>query len=349
MKHSMEQVAPGQMRRATTAHRHRLVGVLCCWAGLLALAAAIGWWSRVASAQAALAETREAAQKLEQRLSAHNTQDGFQSPFSVKAALDVEHTAMSDDDVTALVRWHALLREHRLRDWQGRSVTPAASSGDPAGGALWRLEGLASYEQGVALLNAMARQFPRLLVLQVQVQQMPATELLQWRLELRWSAPMPALAQRWPFGEISTAAPWINPFAGHRLPLHTRFGPATDTRASQAEAEVNRVLPKAPLKDIRLIGVVAQDEERVALVSWTAAPADPAPQAGRLSSSVLSYRVRQGQWLGAEQAQVVAVQPQALVLQTLPNASSSHRQGSRELLALADALAAHPTQEASRP
>lgn len=349
MKHSMEQVAPGQMRRTTTAHRHRLVGVLCCGAGLLALAAATGWWSRVASAQAALAETREAAQKLEQQLSAHNTQDGFLSTFSVKTALDVEHTAMSDDDVSALVRWHALLREHRLRNWQGRSVTPAASPGDSTGGALWRLEGLASYEQGVVLLNAMASQFPRLLVLQVQVQQMPATELLQWRLELRWSAPMPALAQRWPFGEISTAASWINPFAGHRLPVHTRFAPASDTRASQAEVDPNHVLPKAPLKDIRLIGVVAQDEERVALVSWTAAPADTASQAGRLSSSVLSYRVQKGQSLGVEQAQVVAVEPQALVLQTLRNASTGHRQGARELLALADARAGQPAREASRP
>lgn len=208
---------------------------------------------------------------------------------------------------------------------------------------------MATYEQGVVLLNAMASPFPRLLVLQVQVQQMPATELLQWRLELRWSAPMPALAQRWPFGEISTAASWSNPFAGHRLPLHTRSAPATDTRASQAEADLNHVLPKAPVKDIRLIGVVAQDDERVALVTWTAAPADPAPQAGRLSSWVLPYRVRQGQWLGAEQAQVVAVEPQALVLQTVRNPSTGHRQGSRERLVLADARAAQPTWETSRP
>ena len=347
---SMNAIDPEPLRRALTTGRQRLVRVAWCWGGLLTLAVAIGWWSRVASTLAGLMETRRAAQALEQQLSAHEPADWAVSQSSVEQAADVERP-LSDNDVSALVRWHELLREHRLSDWHGQSVPAASSSqGDRAGGgALWRLEGLATYEQGVGLLHAMARRFPRLVLLHVQVQQTLPTEFLQWRLELRWSAPLPAMPQRWPSGEILAVAHGVNPFGGNRLPLYERSAPAIDTRPRQPEVDANHVLPKAPLKDIRLIGVVAQDEERVALVTWTSAPTDPVPPAGRGSSVTASHRVRRGQILGVEQIQVVAIEPQALVLQASRHASIGHRGGPREVLSLAGGPDLLPAREDLRP
>ena len=227
-------------------------------------------------------------------------------------------------------------------------------------GSLWRLEGWATYEQGVALLNALVRQFPRLVVLHVQVQgqgQQPqpqphhisATEQLQWRLELRWSAPLPALAQRWPAGGLLAATHAINPFAEDRLPVHARSAHVPDASPNPADADVNHVLPRVPLKDIRLIGIVAQDEERVALVTWTAAPADPRPSAGRVPASPASHRLRLRQTLGVEQSQVVAIEPQAVVLQALRHLSSGQKLGRREVLAWAEASTTLPLDEGHRP
>ncbi|MFZ9665848.1 MAG: hypothetical protein ACO3AU_09370, partial [Limnohabitans sp.] len=301
-------IEPDPLRRAWTAGRRRLFRVAWSWGLLLTLAVAIGGWSRVSSTWAGLMETRVAAQALEQQQSAHEPAQRALSLSSVEQAAEVERPVQSHDDVSALVRWHQLLREHRLSDWHGQSV-PAASfaQGDRVeGGALWRLEGLATYEQGVGLLHAMARQFPRLVLLHVQVQQTLAAEFLQWRLELRWSAPLPAMPQRWPSGEILAVAHSVNPFAGNRLHLYERSAPAMDTRPKPPVVDANHVLPRAPLKDIRLIGVVAQDEERVALVTWTSAPTDPVPPSGRGSSVPVSHRVQRGQILGVERIQVVA-------------------------------------------
>jgi Tfp pilus assembly protein PilP len=201
----------------------------------------------------------------------------------------------------------------------------------------------------VGLLHAMARQFPRLVLLHVQVQQTLAAEFLQWRLELRWSAPLPAMPQRWPSGEILAVAHSVNPFAGHRLSLYERSVPAIDTRPKPPVVDANHVLPRAPLKDIRLIGVVAQDEERVALVTWTSAPTDPVPPSGRGSSVPVSHRVQRGQILGVERIQVVAIEPQALVLQAARQASSGHREGPREVLSMANGPDSLTAQEGLRP
>jgi len=344
-------IEPDPLRRAWTAGRQRLFRVAWSWGLLLTLAVAIGGWSRVSSIWAGLMETRAAAQALEQQLSAHEPADRALSQSTLEQAAVLERPVQSLDDVSALVRWHELLREHRLSDWHGRSV-PAASSTQQdraEGGALWRLDGVASYEQGVGLIHAMARRFPRLVLLHVQVQQTLPTEFLQWRLELRWSAPLPAMPQRWPAGEILAVAHSVNPFAGHRLSLYERSVPAMDTRPKPPVVDANHVLPRAPLKDIRLIGVVAQDEERVALVTWTSAPTDPVPPSGRGSSVPVSHRVQKGQILGVERIQVVAIEPQALVLQAARQASSGHREGPREVLSMANGPDSLTAQEGLRP
>ena len=348
---SLSVIEPDPPHRAWTAGRQRLFRVAWSWGLLLTLAVAIGGWSRVSSTWAGLMETRVAAQALEQQQSAHESADRALSQSTLEQAADLERPVQSHDDVSALVRWQQLLREHRLSDWHGQSV-PAASSAQQdraEGGALWRLEGLATYEQGVGLLHAMARQFPRLVLLHVQGQQTLATEFLQWRLELRWSAPLPAMPQRWPSGEILAVAHSVNPFAGNRLHLYERSAPAMDTRPKPPVVDANHVLPRAPLKDIRLIGVVAQDEERVALVTWTSAPTDPVTPSGRGSSVPASHRVRRGQILGVERIQVVAIEPQALVLQAARQASSGHRGGPREVLSMADGPDSLTAHEGLRP
>ena len=314
--------------------------------------------------------------------------------FSGKRALDSswveakdQQTALSDDDVSALVRWHALLHEQHLSDWQGRSIPAVA--GAPAdgaqGGVLWRLEGVATYQQGVDLLNAMVRQFPRLVLLHVQVQRLSDDDRLQWRLELRWSAPLPAVAQRWPAqgqvgggsGEASglasgeqTAGPagelsspqrgrpnsgllsdtrTIDPFAADRLPSHTDHQRHHAATLEDPSSRAHHVLPRAPLNEIRLVGVVARDEERVALVTWTAAPTEPLPSAGRVGVSPRSHRVRLGQTLGAERAQVVAIEPQAVVLQPARHTAVGRQSARPEVLALAGASASLPVDEERRP
>jgi len=131
--------------------------------------------------------------------------------------------------------------------------------------------------------------------------------------------------------------------------VHARSAHARDARPNQADADVNHVLPLAPLKEIRLIGIVAQGEERVALVTWPAAPSDLRPSAGRVPSSPAPHRLRLRQTLGVEQSQVVAIEPQAVVLQALRHLSSGQRLGRREVLAWSDASTSSPSGEGHRP
>jgi Tfp pilus assembly protein PilP len=177
-------------------------------------------------------------------------------------------------------------------------------------------------------------------MLQVHVQQAPHTELLHWRLELRWSAPLPALAQRWPAGGALASTQGTNPFAANRLPLDINTTNPSGATSALAEVSRHHVLPQAPLQDIRLIGVVGQDDERVALVTWTAvsmnSSPNSSPESGRGSLSAKSHRIRLGQYLGVERTQVVAIEPQALVLQSSGPAHTGHRPGRREVLALAN-------------
>ena len=335
-------VAPPRMRRWRTSTCQRLAQWVCCLAGGLSLAMAAGWWCRVATAHAALQETREATRVLAQQLGEDPAADTLSmQPDRVLA--DRDWVALSEDDVSALVRWHALLRTHQLSDWQGRSVpAPAGTSADSAtpesgGGAVWQLEGPATYEQGVALLHAMVRQFPRLVLLHVQVQQMPSTDTLQWRLELRWSASLSALAQRWPKHDRPAALPLINPFAWGRLPADARSAQASDANQDHADQDLHHVLPRAPLKDIRLIGVVVQGGNRVALVHWPSAPTEQLSRSGRATTVPTAHRLRVGNSLGVENNQVVAIESHELVLQPVPQSSPGGTPGRREVLALTQA------------
>lgn len=323
--------------------------VLVALGGWLLLGAAAGWWCRVSGVHTALTATRNAALAWDQRLSAQWPAERRALPPQPDVSSDVRRAEAGHDDVSALVQWHAVLQQHQLHEWQGRSVPAAqapSGSDQGEGGAWWRLEGRAGYEQGVALLNDMAHQFPRLVMSQVRVQQIPASELLQWRLDLRWSAPLPARAQRWSPGETRQTSSWVNPFAAHRLPEYTTASPVP--RADRAGVHAHHVLPQAPWTEIRLIGVLGQDEERVALVTWSRST-DAMATAGLRVPPVQSHRVRLGQTLGAEQTQVVAIQPQSMVLELSRNASAGRRSPRREVLALADASALHPTADPVSP
>lgn len=358
MSESMQLVMPDRMCRQARVADHGVRRAVLLWGGALGLSLGLGWWWRASPVYGSMVDTRSAVLSIEQRLDtlkqAMSGQPG-PTPNPITAISFVEKGApTSDDDMTALVRWHELLREHALRDWQGRSV-PAPSTSVPAGsgtveGAVWRLEGLATYEQGVALLNAMVRRFPRMVLLQVNVQQLSATELLQWRLELRWSAPVPALDMRWPTDGLLKTDRTLNPFAQERLPdVDTQ---AIDDKRRRGPGGPNHVLPTVPWRDIRLIGVVGQAEDRMALVTWTMA-SEAAPgvgrAAGRASRVSAIHWLRTGQTLGVEQKRVLAIEPRAVVLQTSRHAGSAAVAGQRDVLALADYTADHPTTERLRP
>jgi len=320
---------------------------------VLGLVWALGWGWRVAPAYQAARQARVTAQAL-----AHEKGD-IDVASGLLAVTEGDDTtsltpqslarAREDDDVSALVRWHDLLREHRLRDWQGRSVpttTPAGAVETGRGqGALWRLEGAASFEQGVALLQAMTRRFPHLLLLQVQVQGQGQSgtshELLQWRLELHWSAPLTAVAQRWPPGGALNLAEAADPFALERVR-------AVDSphQVAAPHDPPDHVLPRAPLHDIRLIGVMGAEQDRLALVVWATPPHRASPMHGVRAAST-PQRLRVGQRLGLEQTRVAAIESGAVVLQGTHTAGSGQQRGRRQVLALA-ASTAEPVIDGGR-
>lgn len=334
------------------------------------LAAGVGWWWRVGPAHQATALARESVQALEQELQSMGDQESggsvpshvaMKHPPEAIASTTLEESAQTqvtqgmalgrvpmDDDVSALVRWHDLLREHQLHDWQGRSIPsntmPGAAEADRSGGSMWRLEGPATYEQGVALLQSLARQFPRLMLLLVQVQQLPASEALQWRLELRWSAPGTALAQRWPAGGSLDTTLMVNPFAHDRL----RSEVATGLQRPQVDVGDVHVLPMAALQDIRLIGVMGGEDERLAVVAWSST-ADQASGVAKPRSVVTSHRVRRGQVLGVEQYRVVSIEPGSVVLQSSRRMKAARQGERREVLALAPQPLEPPMSEGRRP
>ena len=318
--------------------------LLWCAGALICLAVAAGWCWHVVPIYLACLEAQQAVAALEPvggareaggaslSLLTDNTSDNLSDNAQGASALSITHRPVDDDTVSALVRWHALLKQHQLDGWQGRSLTPpSASSGEArAGGTVWRLEGPGPYEQGVALLDMLVRTFPRLVLLWVQVQRVPSTDLLQWQLELQWSAPMPSAALRWPDGAWQEVKvdPGVNPFVAS----HSRQAGDETTDPHATQTDLHPVLPLAPLHEIRLVGVVGTDDERHALIVW--APSTSAtPVAG--SQRPGPYRLTVGQILGAEHSRVMAIESHSVVLQ-LPGRGSRQRGGvNRQVLAMA--------------
>ena len=322
---------------------------------VLGLVWALGWGWRVAPVYKSARQARAMVQALEH-------EEGDTDVASASPAVAVQHDTTSptpqssarsreDDDVSALVRWHDLLREHRLRDWQGRSVptsTPAGAVETGRGwGALWRLEGPASFEQGVALLQAMTRRFPHLLLLQVQVQVVGqgqpgiSHELLQWRLELHWSTPLSTVVQHWPPGGVLDLDDVTDPFALERLQAVT-----TPHQIAAPHDPADHVLPRAPLQDIRLIGVMGAEQDRLALVVW-ATPPDRASHMHGVRAALTPQRVRVGQRLGLERTRVAAIEAGAVVLQGTHTSGGGQQRDRRQVLALA-ASTAEPASDGGR-
>ena len=329
-----------QRQVGMSARKRLLMGVVVMVTAGIAMGG--GWWWRVATVYQDVAQVQAAVRSLEQGLATRSDRaltlpTNLQSVDAevAQGASDSPMQAPSDggDDVSALVRWHELLREHQLHDWQGRSVPPTALPASPAntsdGGAVWRLEGTATYEQGVALLRSMVRSFPRLVLLRVQVQQSSTDDLLQWRLELRWSASLPALSHRWPTGGAFNTEGRVNPFGLDRM----HAGAVNKPPFNLADADPGRVLPQVALEDIRLIGVLEGDQERLALVALAeTAQASAGTKSARGSRS---HRLRLGQTLGVEQARVVSIELRSVVLQSARDTGAGRQQSRDVTLALA--------------
>ena len=286
--------------------------ILVFWVG-------VGWWGRVSSMyrerELVQEQVQEAVVSWESRAAdpAAHAVSLPMTPSTAEAdvalpAIETQRVAPPSDEVSSLVRWHDLLREHQLHDWQGRALSTADSPlVASAGGAVWRLEGTATYEQGVALLQSMARRFPRLVLLRVQVQQSPVVDRLQWRLELRWAAPLPALAHRWPAGGSLPSGLLINPFAPDRLVV----GAITRPQGEGADRDSTQVLPLVPLHEIRLIGVMEADQDRVAVVAPASGATVSMPKSPRESRA---HRLRVGHTLGVERARVISIGSTSVLL-----------------------------------
>jgi Tfp pilus assembly protein PilP len=327
-------------RQVVMSARRRLgVGVFVMLA--VGIAVGSGWWWRVATVYQDVAQVQAAVRTLEQGLAgrsdraltlATDLRSIDADVASGAADSHVQGPSGGGDDVSALVRWHDLLREHQLHDWQGRTVPstelPASPANPSDGGAVWRLEGTATYEQGVALLRSMVQSFPRLVLLRVQVQQSAKDERLQWRLELRWSASLPALAYRWPAGGAFDTEGRVNPFAWDRM----RVAEVPKPPLNNTDFDPGRVLPQASLEDIRLVGVLEGEHERWALVAMAETAqtsAGPKPPRGWRS-----HRLRLGQTLGVEQARVVSIESRSVVLQASRERGTGRRQSRDVTLAL---------------
>ena len=218
-------------------------------------------------------------------------------------------------DVAAVVQWHALMRQHQLSGWQGRVVpgnpTSSGAAHPSAGlGDIWRLEGPASYAQGVALLDALAHDFPGVMLLHVQVRHAPDGYGLRWLVELRWTADGFKLAPLllWP----QVLASVSDPFSPDRLKPVPDEVPAP----SLAVRTGAHVLPTVSVRAMRLAGVVSGGQGRQALVT-TSVPSGVTTSAVNPGVSPVPawHALREGQVVGEERARVLAIETRRVVLE----------------------------------
>lgn len=312
------------------------------------LSGALGWAWPVVPAHQALQQVKESHDQWLQEAVAAQPPD----PPPVVVATP---TTGATDDFTALSRWQKLLLEHGLTGWQGRSLPKGAtrSAAGPeqerAAGQSWQLEGPATFKQGLGLLQDLFRVFPYALLLSVQVQPLATDGALQWRLELRWEAARAGLASvwpKWPATRPQTDAHGVSsvnqdPFAlqnvlvALRDPEHPGAAQTPPAELAPAAARGTRraeslhVLPRVALQHIRLLGVVAKDEQWEAWVTGDAGSAST-PTRGALDW----HRLRSGEWVGAERARVSSVHPQQLALRVRERRADGHWSEREHLLKL---------------
>jgi hypothetical protein len=315
------------------------------WAWVYGPAREEGWRAQVAVQTLELALAQPADQHHDARVSVG------QGPAQAGRA------PKSPPDLQALVQWQALLRQHQLSGWQGRLVSaplvPAASVPSPGvadGAGLWRLEGPATYAQGLAVLLALVREMPEVVIHQVQVRQgQDASSLLHWLLELQWSAmtPTPRWSSRWP----TVQGPVPDPFAAERLGPNqgmAREGPTTSPAQGHAWAHV-------PVRELRLAGILSDpDGHRALVTSESSREASSVPGHSAAMPALNWQTLRLGQIVGKEQVRVMAIEPRRVVLAGATRAGASGAKESAapvvlELASMSPGLATSPVQEQERP
>lgn len=282
--------------------------------GWASVSAVLGWaWSLMPAYQSVIA-SKEAYLQLQgdSRMS--------EMPATQPRATRAAAPSLGLDDVVALVRWQGLLDRHRLSGWHGRSLpattahmgTPGEAETDP--GLVWQLEGPATYAEGMALLQSLIKAFPHLLLLAVQARHEAGTEPLQWRFELRWSVLRWALALSWPSGWPTSVSRSIDPFASNNLLKVLRqheYAGAGQSSADSSHPWPGYVLPGTSLRQLRLAGVLIQNDERQALVATRSANGPTT-----VGHSSGWHRLRVGQTVGLERARVLSIESEQVVLQS---------------------------------
>jgi Tfp pilus assembly protein PilP len=335
------------------------------------LAGTLGWAWPVVPAHQAL---RQAQDHHDHWVQAHRrwllhgpTETTQQAPVLAGAPSDTAseaesaHPSVADDDISALVRWQALLTEHRLSGWHGRSLPPSAarsgsaSDNELVAGGVWQLEGAATHAQGLALLQGLIRTFPQVLLLAVEVNHLPAEEsLLQWKLELRWRGWQTGLAASWParpeglvrllgdadpkrlphpFARQNLALVWRDPDAtGYDLQAGADI--ASDGWAEARPSNARHVLPRVSVRQLRHAGVVAADGQVQALVAIDRSGDAGAGTAARETAGL--HRLVAGEWVGLERARLLSIHPQRLTLRIRAREADGRWAEREHLLMVAD-------------
>lgn len=218
-------------------------------------------------------------------------------------------------DIASLVKWHTWMHQHQLSGWLGRVVSATSTAMEPvhalAGqGAIWRLEGPASYAQGVAMLNALARDFPGVMLLHVQARHASDRGKLRWLLELRWSADGVPLTPPPPWPQVLGNA--ADPFSPDRLKPVPGVVPVPFADAHV----VAHVLPQVSVRLLRLAGVVSGEPGKRALVTTAALPGMTVSDVSQGGSPAPAWHaLREGQLVGEERARVLSIEPRRVVLE----------------------------------
>lgn len=284
------------------------------WLWMLLGTGMVCWGGPVWPAYVAWARANESVQRMEQlEMQAHGPEAAEQA---TPAGEEKTAQAAPTSEMALLTQWHALLRQHHLTGWQGRlgvvaPGTSAESGQAPAGlGPVWRLEGPATYGQGVALLQSLAQAMRGVVLTQVQARHRPDSPWLEWSLQ--WQSSVGPPAQRWGVRWPSMQGVTGDPFAADRLWTAGRE-PSTPMTALEM---TDLVWPQVSLRDLRLAGVLLSPSSSQALIVSFAPRREASPEVGHAISAQPTWRsLRVGQRLGQERARVLAIEPRRVMLQ----------------------------------